>query len=126
MPATVAIVAATSAGNSAAIAAAERAHDAACRAVIQGFDAKGATTQAQIAYADCVHRLNPEPASKIVVALIMIFLVGGFLLTAVRGSGYGSDSLLDRFMFGLMGLCIGFCALAVGGGFLYGMMLLFS
>jgi len=126
MSATVAIIAASSAGNSAAIAAAERAHDMSCRALIQGFNAQTANTQAQIAYADCVHRLNPEPTSKAAVAVIMIFLIGGFLIGAIKGGDYGNDSLLDRFMFGLMGLCIGLCALALGGGLLYGLMFLFS
>jgi len=122
MPATVAIIAA----NSAAIAATERAHDMSCRVLIQGFNAQTANTQAQIAYADCVHRLNPEPTSKAAVAVIMIFLIGGFLIGAIKGGGYGGDSLFDRFMFGLMGMGIGFCALALGGGLLYGLMLLFS
>lgn len=129
MSSTVAIIAATSAGNSAAIAAAERAHDASCRAVIQGFDAKGATTQAQIAYADCVHRLNPPDITgdgKVAVAIIMVFLVGGFLLGAINGGGYGSHSLLDRFMFGLMGLCITLVAVVLVGGLAYGMTLVLS
>jgi hypothetical protein len=129
MSSTVAIIAATSAGNSAAIAAAERAHDRACQGIIQGFDAKGATTQAQIAYADCVHRLNPPDITgdgKVALALIMIFLVGGFLLGAIKGGDFGSASLLDRFMFGLMGLCIAFVAVVLVGGLAYGMTLVLS
>lgn len=128
MSATVAIIAATSASNSAAIAAADRAQDTACQAVIQGFNAQTATTQAQIAYADCVHRLNPQPITgegKIVVGLIIIVLLGGFLF-GVLHDRYGWNTPLDRFMFGLFGLLVAFCGLILTGALAYGLMLLFS
>ena len=128
MSATVAIIAATSASNSAAIAAADRAQDTACQAVIQGFNAQTATTQAQIAYADCVHRLNPQPITgdgKIIVASLMLVLIAGFLHGALNG-WYGSDTLFDRFMFGLFGMLIAFVAWLLGAGLIAGLMLLFS
>jgi hypothetical protein len=128
MSATVAIIAATSASNSAAIAAADRAQDTACQAVIQGFNAQTANTQAQIAYADCVHRLNPQPITgdgKLIVASLMLVLIAGFLFGALNGR-YGSDTLFDRFMFGLFGMLIAFVAWLLGAGLIAGLMLLFS
>lgn len=128
MSATVAIVAATSAANSAAIAAADRAQDTACQAVIQGFNAQTANTQAQIAYADCVHRLNPQPITgdgKLIVASLMLVLIAGFLIGALNDQ-YGSDTLFDRFMFGLFGMLIAFVAWLLGAGLIAGLMLLFS
>ena len=128
MSSTVAIIAATSAGNSAAIAAASRAHDRACQGIIQGFDAKGATTQAQIAYADCVQRLNPAPITgdgKLIVASLMLVLIVGFVIGFLRDE-YGIDTLFDRFMFGLFGMLIAFVAWLLGAGLIAGLMLLFS
>lgn len=128
MSATVAIIAATSASNSAAIAAADRAQDTACQAVIQGFNAQTANTQAQIAYADCVHRLNPAPITgdgKLIVASLMVVLAVGFLTGFLRDE-YGIDTLLDRFMFGLFGMLIAFAAWLLGAGLIAGLMLLFS
>lgn len=128
MSATVAIIAATSASNSAAIAAAERAQDTACQAVIQGFNAQTANTQAQIAYADCVHRLNPQPITgdgKIIFASLMLVLIVGFVIGFLRDE-YGIDSLFDRFMFGLFGMLIAFAAWLLGAGLIAGLMLLFS
>lgn len=128
MSATVAIIAATSASNSAVIAEAEQAHDAACRAIIQGFNAQTANTQAQIAYADCVHRLNPAPITgdgKIILASLMVVLIVGFVNGFLRDE-YGINSLFDRFMFGLFGMLIAFAAWLLGAGLIAGLMLLFS
>jgi hypothetical protein len=129
MSSTVAIIAATSAGNSAAIAAAERAHDMSCQALIQGFDAKGATTQAQIAYADCVQRLNPQDITgdgKVALAIIMVSLIAGFVIGAIKSDDFLGDDLVSRFLGGLVGLSLAFVAGMLIVGLLYGLMLLFS
>ena len=129
MSATVAIIAATSAANSAAIAAADRAQDTACQAVIQGFNAQTATTQAQIAYADCVHRLNPAPITgdgKAYVAVFMVTLIAGFVIGALKSDDFLGDGLVGRFLGGLVGLTVAFVALFLCVSLVYGLMLLFS
>ena len=129
MSATVAIIAATSASNSAAIAAADRAQDTACQAVIQGFNAQTATTQAQIAYADCVHRLNPAPITgdgKVGLAIIMGVLIAGFVIGALNSDDLLGDGLVGRFLGGLVGLTIAFIVVGLASGLVYGLMLLFS
>lgn len=129
MSATVAIIAATSASNSAAIAAADRAQDTACQAVIQGFNAQTANTQAQIAYADCVHRLNPQPITgdgKVAVAVIMLGLIAGFVIGALTSDDYMGDSLVGRFLGGLVGLTITLVGGLLLSSLIYGLMLLFS
>jgi hypothetical protein len=129
MSATVAIIAATSASNSAAIAAADRAQDTACQAVIQGFNAQTATTQAQIAYADCVHRLNPAPITgdgKVAVAVIMVALIAAFVIGALTSDDYMGDSLVGRFLGGLVGLTVAFVGGLLLSSLVYGLMLLFS
>ena len=129
MSATVAIIAATSASNSAAIAAADRAQDTACQAVIQGFNAQTANTQAQIAYADCVHRLNPQPITgdgKVGLAIIMVALIAGFVIGALNSDDLLGDGLVGRFLGGLVGLTVAFVALFLCVSLIYGLMLLFS
>jgi hypothetical protein len=129
MSTTVAIVAAASAGNSAAIAAAERAHDRSCQALIQGFDAKGATTQAQIAYADCVQRLNPQDITgdgKVGLAIIMVLMITGFVIGAINSEDFMGDGLISRLLGGFIGLSIAFVAGMLIVGLLHGLMLLFS
>jgi hypothetical protein len=129
MSATVAIIAATSAANSAAIAAADRAQDTACQAVIQGFNAQTANTQAQIAYADCVHRLNPQPITgdgKAYVAVFMVTLIAGFVIGALNSDDLLGDGLVGRFLGGLVGLTIAFIVVGLASGLVYGLMLLFS
>lgn len=129
MSATVAIIAATSASSSAAIAAAERAQDTACQAVIQGFNAQTANTQAQIAYADCVHRLNPQQITgdgKAYVAVFMVALIVGFVIGALKSDDFLGDGLIGRFIGGLVGLTIAFIAVGLASGLVYGLMLLLS
>ena len=129
MSATVAIIAATSASNSAAIAAADRAQDTACQAVIQGFNAQTANTQAQIAYADCVHRLNPQQITgdgKVGLAIIMVVLIAGFFIGALKSDDFLGDGLIGRFIGGIVGLTIAFMVVLLGSGLVYGLMLLLS
>lgn len=129
MSSTVAIIAATSASNSAAIAAAEHAQDTACQAVIQGFNAQTANTQAQIAYADCVHRLNPQQITgdgKVGLAIIMGVLIAGFVIGALKSGDFVGDGLIGRFIGGLMGLSVAFVAVVLISSLVYGLMLLFS
>lgn len=130
MSATVAIIAATSAASSsAALAEAEQAHDAACRAIIQGFNAQTANTQAQIAYADCVHRLNPQPITgdgKVGLAIIMVVLIAGFVIGALKSDDFLGDGLIGRVIGGIVGLTIAFMVVLLGSGLVYGLMLLLS
>jgi hypothetical protein len=120
MSTSIAINTATNAVATAAAAEASRAKDIACKALLSAYKPEGATVSEMRKYADCVHRMYPQPMSdglSVVLKVAILVLIASFVV----GCFYERGNFFDRFLGGgLMFLTVAVAAMvllafAVGG-----------
>lgn len=97
MPVNAALLAASSANNTAAQAALARARRIECEGFVKNYAHNTATTAEMQHYADCVELLHPQPISSGVIVLIKIFIILGLIGFVAGCVKELKDSLFDGF-----------------------------
>lgn len=102
---------------------ARQAHKVECQQYVDKFESKGANTDAQLQFAECVQLLNPQPMSKsdhhaIQICIVVCLVVGIIAAWRTAESFYGDleDYLMGFFLGAVL---IGPCLCALGFAILY-------
>lgn len=96
--------------SSIALQQAEQAKTEACKGTVATFNAQGATVEQMKSYASCVQRLHPEPVTqegiwvaKGAIVLVFLGIIAGIIFTYRDSNEYGSNGVVDYFLYALLG-----------------------